>query len=180
MATDKPITTEEDIWASSAPPEDVTEPTQPEKEAGWLFGQKPTHQSHNWMFQVTTQLAVHLNQNGIPQWDSFTQYNQGAITNEAGDIYQALVANQNILPSGDDGTTWVRWDPTTQKHEQGGIVWSSTTNYNMYDISVENGNAYIALTKISISFHLLTPATGRKWMMYLFTMIGMLMQLVIL
>ena len=145
MAITKPTILETDIWSRLADPSDKTKPTQNEIDSGFAFGQKPTHQSHNWLFETMMQFVAHLNQYGVPAWDATTVYTVGALTNDGGELYQALTENSNIQPSMDDGTNWVRWDPTTQLPEIGGMAWDAARGYIAGTLVTHSGDIWNAL-----------------------------------
>lgn len=93
------------VWASTgtklAP--DVAKINQ-----GWVV-EIPPHEFDNWMQNRQDALLAHLNQLGIPQWDSTVEYQagksyvQGTTT---GVIYKALTTHSNINPETDIQNNW--------------------------------------------------------------------------
>ena len=101
---DKPQLIETDIWARTADPTDIAKPIQDKINTGFLYGEKPPHEGHNYYWQTFTQYFVHLNQNGVPEWDTNTEYTEGALAKDGTAVYTALVANTGIQPSTDPAT----------------------------------------------------------------------------
>lgn len=64
---------------------------------------------HNFEFNRSDQQHRHIEQNGIPRWDTRTTYTDGALALGSDDvIYQSQTANnQNNDPTTDNGTNWV-------------------------------------------------------------------------
>ena len=91
MAIQKPKYTENEIWANNPPDPafDVMEPhdgdpvdgTDTKKALGWTYGEKPPFNFVNWNNQHKDKMLVHLNQNGIVDWDPDTEYNLHAFVN---------------------------------------------------------------------------------------------------
>ena len=101
----KPTLLETDVWARTADPTDIEKPIQDKINTGFLYGEKPPHEGHNYYWQVFSEFLMHLNQNGVAEWDSGTTYNQGSITKHGTMIYFALLESTNIEP-GTDSNTW--------------------------------------------------------------------------
>lgn len=91
MAILKPKYTENEIWANNPPDPsvDVMEPhdgdpvsgVDAKKELGWKYGEKPPYNFVNWNNQHKDEMFVHLNQNGIVDWDPRTGYAKHAFVN---------------------------------------------------------------------------------------------------
>ena len=146
MAIQKPTLLEEDIWARLAAEADKTKPTQTEINEGFAFGQKPTHQSHNWLFSVITEFLAHLNQMGIAQWDGTTEYITGSLAMDGNVLYQALKDNVNQKPSETVDNYWAEFKPSGDP--RGGTEWTSDNCwYSLGDIVSHNGIAYVAVAK---------------------------------
>ena len=76
---------------------------------GWVV-EIPPHEFDNWMQNRQDALLAHLNQLGIPQWDSTVEYQAGKSyvqgTN-TGVIYKALTTHSNVNPETDIQNNWV-------------------------------------------------------------------------
>lgn len=76
---------------------------------GWIV-EIPPHEFDNWMQNRQDALLAHLNQLGIPQWDSTVEYQagksyvQGTTT---GVVYKALTTHSNVNPEIDIQNNWV-------------------------------------------------------------------------
>lgn len=76
---------------------------------GWVV-EIPPHEFDNWMQNRQDALLAHLNQLGIPQWDSTVEYQagksyvQGTTT---GIVYKALTTHFNVNPETDIQNNWV-------------------------------------------------------------------------
>ena len=141
MAIQKPTLLETDIWARLAAEADKTKPTQTEINEGFAFGQKPTHQSHNWLFNVFSAFIAHLNQMGIAQWDATTEYITGSLAMDGSVLYQALKDSVNKKPSENLDDYWAEFKPTEE--EKGGVKWDSNKcPYHGGDIVTDNNSVY--------------------------------------
>lgn len=94
------------VWASSG---DKVSPDSGKITQGWII-EIPPHQYQNWIDNRQDQMLAHLNQYGVGEWDSTTEYQanksyvQGVST---GTIYKCLVTNTNINPETDVNNNWV-------------------------------------------------------------------------
>lgn len=92
------------IWAEGAPGGNIEDPdvTSPGKfDAGWT-AEIPPFQNFNFLQQLFTQALAHINEYGIPQWDTDTEYPLEGWTRSTVDnkIYQSNVPlNQGNEPS---------------------------------------------------------------------------------
>ena len=75
---------------------------------GWVV-EIPPHEFDNWMQNRQDALLAHLNQLGIPQWDSTVEYQagksyvQGTTT---GVVYKSLTTHSNVNPETDIQNNW--------------------------------------------------------------------------
>lgn len=111
----KPGMTPDDIWANAAAAADKLKPAQAAIDAGWAFGEKPPHSSFNWYQELMSQMMVHITQNGLPVWDTNTEYQAGALALYSGTLYQALIPNTGKQPdiSSEDWKTFLDPQSTT-------------------------------------------------------------------
>jgi hypothetical protein len=126
----------------------------------WNFAEKPPHTTFNWAWNLYSQNLAHIHENGIPEWDSITSYNKGAMTLSNGILYQALQANQNETPPIPPATSpyWFQFRPA--KGEMGD-VWLITEDYFKGDIVSWNDDVYVALAPIPANGA--DPATNPDW-----------------
>lgn len=94
------------VWASTGTKltPDVAKISQ-----GWVV-EIPPHEFDNWMQNRQDALLAHLNQLGIPQWDSTVEYQAGKSYVQgttSGVVYRALATHTNINPEIDISNNWV-------------------------------------------------------------------------
>lgn len=81
----------------------------------------PPYQWFNYIENKQDQAIAHINQMGIPVWDSQTEYQAGKsqVQGSDGKIYRAFLTTTNVNPVGDSSGSW--FDP----NENGMVVISS-------------------------------------------------------
>lgn len=141
MSTSKPTLTR--VWASGAPGTNIEDPdvtSLGKFAAGWQ-AEVPTFQNFNFLQKYMTQGLVHINEQGIPVWDSITVYPVSALAKGSdGNIYKALVEQANNNPTTDTTGNWVRFESTVAGiNEQSGTSYS--LNYVDAGSIVEMDNA---------------------------------------
>lgn len=93
------------VWATNG---EKTAPTEAKINQGWVV-EIPPHQYENWISNRQDQMLAHINQYGIVEWDSSTEYQanksyaQGVTT---GNVYRALTTNTGINPETDANNNW--------------------------------------------------------------------------
>jgi hypothetical protein len=99
------------IWAASG---DILAPSDTKISQGWQV-EIPSRQHFNWIDNRQDQAIAHINQRGIPVWDSVTEYqaNGSYVQGSDGVVYKALVTNTNINPVGTTGTWRVAFIEST-------------------------------------------------------------------
>ena len=60
---------------------------------GWVYGEKPAHDTFNWSWNVIMQNMVHIMENGMPKWDKDTTYSKDSLSLSGGSIWRSLVNN---------------------------------------------------------------------------------------
>ena len=97
----KPVILEQDVWANGYDYSSIhiQNPDNTKKSTGWIYGDKPAYNILNWQHKILSEAIVHIYQNGIPEWDSDTTYNQYARTLYNGLMYIANTANTNEQPN---------------------------------------------------------------------------------
>ena len=93
----KPIITGNDVWASNSGPDDILIPYD-KVSGGWGYANKPSYQHLNWFWNTISGFFVHLNENGVPVWDSESVYESSGLVKHTGFIYQAFSKNKDIRP----------------------------------------------------------------------------------
>lgn len=94
------------IWAIIG---DVVEPPDVKKDTGWTAGEIPARQYFNWLDNKQDQFIAHVNQHGLPVWDSETEYQAYASYVQAignGNTYICVQTHIDQDPNLDDGTYW--------------------------------------------------------------------------
>lgn len=73
---------------------------------GWEV-EIPTLQDFNFIDKRQDQFNAYLNQHGIPEWDSVTEFQANkSLTQVNGLAYKALKTNTNVNPVGDTTGSW--------------------------------------------------------------------------
>lgn len=85
------------IWANTG---SVIEPAVAKVAQGWV-AEIPDFEFENWIQQRQDQFNAHVNQYGIPVWDSVTEYiaNKSYVQDSNGVVYRALTTNTNKNPT---------------------------------------------------------------------------------
>lgn len=93
------------VWAANG---EKTAPTDAKINQGWVV-EIPPHQYENWISNRQDQMLAHINQYGVVEWDSSTEYQanksyvQGVTT---GNVYRALTTNTGVNPETDVNNNW--------------------------------------------------------------------------
>lgn len=75
---------------------------------GWKV-EIPPLEDFNFIDKRQDQFNAYLNQHGVPEWDSKTQYQANkSLTQINGTIYKALITNTNTNPVGDSTGSWTQ------------------------------------------------------------------------
>lgn len=92
------------IWAASG---DVLAPSDTKISQGWSV-EIPPRQYFNYIDGKQDQAIAHINQHGIPVWDSVTEYqaNTSYVQGTNGTVYKCLITNTNVNPIGDVSNSW--------------------------------------------------------------------------
>lgn len=84
-----------DVWAHSG---DKTEPDLDKKNSGWFAGEQPPAEFFNFLMNEYGAKINHIMSNGVPQWDTDTEYAIGALSMRLGIVYQALTVTTGDAP----------------------------------------------------------------------------------
>lgn len=93
------------VWAESGV---KSAPSSAKVSQGWIV-EIPPYEYENWIQNRQDQILAHINQFGIPSWDSETEYQanksyvQGLTT---GVVYRAVITHTNRNPETDPGGAW--------------------------------------------------------------------------
>lgn len=84
------------VWASTG---GVIKPADAKINQGWI-AEIPDFEFENWIQNRQDQFNAHINQYGIPVWDTITEYqaNKSYVQGSDGNVYKALTTNTNVDP----------------------------------------------------------------------------------
>ena len=93
------------IWAATG---DIAAPSNEYVANGWE-SIIPPREYFNWLDNRQDRFNAHVNQHGIPVWDSTTEYQAGLSYTKGsnGTVYKALTTNSNVNPVTDTTGAWV-------------------------------------------------------------------------
>ncbi len=124
-----------DTWAANG---GVSEPDSSKIDVGWQSGERPSFQVMNWLQNLYAQKLNHILQNGIPAWNSTTQYEVGNVAINSGLAYRCITQNTNsappsanwaqLVPDGLKNTATNRDPLATDDNTQGYEVFSRWVN----------------------------------------------------
>jgi hypothetical protein len=110
---------QQDVWASSTQAQ-KTKPGTTKIGTGFVFAEKPKHETFNWILNLLTQVLLETQQNGIPQYNSETQYKAGGLCLFNKLIYQAQKDVTNQTPGG--GGDWKKYSDTITSTMTGAAI----------------------------------------------------------
>lgn len=92
------------IWATTG---SVVAPDATKVRTGWIV-EIPPHEQANWVENRQDRFNAHVNQHGIPLWDSATEYqaNLSYSKGSNGTVYRAVTTNSNVNPVTDTTGAW--------------------------------------------------------------------------
>ena len=82
-------------WAENG---NIEIPSSEKVEEGWVI-EKPLNEHMNWVQNRQDKMLQYINQRGIPEWDSRTQYPLDAFVARSGVIYKAISPNTDNDPT---------------------------------------------------------------------------------
>jgi len=143
MSTTKPGNIR--IWAEAGA---ITDPGNAKYNTGWIV-EIPTLQNMNYIQQQITQMLKHVNEEGIPRWDSTTDYPIGGMTKGVDNkIYTAITNNIGQDPSGGGNTNW-------DEFASGGD--SNQLVRAQMNVTVGSGGDYATITEAITALSEFTP-----------------------
>ncbi len=105
------------VWASSASESSIAEPDSDgsfsgvgivvDVEDGWTQV-KPPYQVENWLQNKHSQFSAYINQLGIPEWDSETEYqtNKSYVQGSDNKLYKCIQTHTNRNPASSNTSYW--------------------------------------------------------------------------
>ena len=83
------------VWADGG---NIEIPSSEKVEEGWVI-EKPLNETMNWLQNRQDRMLQYINERGIPEWDSRTQYPLDAFVARSGIIYKAISPNTDNDPT---------------------------------------------------------------------------------
>ena len=83
------------VWAEGG---NIEIPSSEKVEEGWVI-EKPLNETMNWLQNRQDRMLQYINERGIPEWDSRTQYPLDAYVARSGVIYKAISPNTDNDPT---------------------------------------------------------------------------------
>jgi len=159
--TDKPNLTK--VWAGSAPIGNVVDPdiaTAGKFEQGWI-AEIPDFEHFNYLLNNMSQALAHINEHGIPRWDSATSYPIGAwVMDDNKKIYVSFTTSIGEDPSTSPGSWRLFYDeiPKANTFIYGLVKTSTSGTGNASDIAASES---LANTKVSKTANSVVSGTIR-------------------
>ena len=83
------------VWADGG---NIEIPSSEKVDEGWVI-EKPLNETMNWLQNRQDRMLQYINERGIPEWDSRTQYPLDAFVARSGVIYKAISPNTDNDPT---------------------------------------------------------------------------------
>ena len=83
------------VWAEGG---NIEIPSSEKVDEGWVV-EKPLNETMNWLQNRQDRMLQYINERGIPEWDSRTQYPLDAYVARSGTIYKAISPNTDNDPT---------------------------------------------------------------------------------
>jgi len=141
MAYTKP-TDINNLWAASGV---KVSPETSKRSLGWI-AEKPSWQYFNSILNRTDLFNAYVNERGIPEWDSITEYVAGKSYTVGSDgfIYKAKLTQSNNDPATDDGSNW-----RLILDELGSVTWNINYNYLQGSLVHYSGKLWVAQESVT-------------------------------
>lgn len=97
----------------------IQEPTDTKRQEGWVLGEKPSHKTTNFQWNLADNYIHHENSWGIPIWDSETAaydyganigYKQGSVVSYSPYIYKSAIDSPTQIPATHHSSGTLEWD----------------------------------------------------------------------
>lgn len=133
------------VWAEGG---NIEIPSSEKVEEGWVI-EKPLNETMNWLQNRQDRMLQYINERGIPEWDSRTQYPLDAHVARSGTVYKSLSPNTDK-------------DPTlhTSIWQIAFVSYSDFIDYSDKIDSIENDEGYLGLYVSKAKPVLDAPAKG--------------------
>lgn len=118
------------VWAEGG---NIEIPSSEKVEEGWVV-EKPLNETMNWLQNRQDRMLQYINERGIPEWDSRTQYPLDAFVARSGVIYKAISPNTDNDPTLHT-TIWII----------AFVSYSDFIDYTEKIDSIENDEGYLGL-----------------------------------
>lgn len=144
------------VWATSGVKET---PSDSKIAQGWVV-ELPPYQYDNWLSNRQDSFNAHVNQVGIPIWDSGTEYIGGKsyVQGSDGVVYKALLTNTNVVPSNPlNYLTWVK-----AFEDYGSVAaLTGTVNNHLTNYSTLSGISNPTVARANLSLYSKTESDNR-------------------
>lgn len=133
------------IWATAGVKET---PADSKIQQGWVV-ELPPYQYDNWLENRQDTFIAHVNQSGIPVWDSVTDYQGGKsyVQGSDGNIYKALQTNSNADPTNPLNSTY--WNKAFEEYGSVQVLQTSLNNH-LTNYSTLSGISNVAAARNNI------------------------------
>jgi hypothetical protein len=153
-----------DAWADEAASGDIADPGNSFVAAGWLSSSTPpARQFFNFALNYPAEGIRYFSQRGIVDWDTLETYQQGAVVQSGGVIYQSLV-NANTAHN-----------PTTSPLQWSGLLFGGNSTFAgtvKSDVSTSNASAFSAVGPANTQINGLTISQSGQSSIFLFNPAG--------
>lgn len=155
------------VWAETG---SVTQPTNPEIQAGWPSSPTPpSRQRFNWILYWCSRAVRYLLQRGLPEWASGEDYPLHARVQYGGETYRCLLSGTTATP-GTDATKWERWghgDTQLQPRVDSLLTKSVAGGSDVTLTAAEADNGILIFTGLlTANINVVLPNTARRWVIY--------------
>ena len=118
------------VWAEGG---NIEIPSSEKVEEGWVI-EKPLNETMNWLQNRQDRMLQYINERGIPEWDSRTQYPLDAFVARSGVVYKAISPNTDNDPT----LNTTIWNIAF-------ISYADFVDYSEKIDSIENDEGYLGL-----------------------------------
>lgn len=130
------------VWAEGG---NIEIPSSEKVEQGWII-EKPLNETMNWLQNRQDKMLQYINQRGIPEWDTTTEYPINSFVARGGVIYQALSQNQDADPTLNQDIWVIAF-----------VTYTDFVDYSEKVDNIENTEGYLDLY-VSKAFPVMTGA----------------------
>ena len=144
------------IWAATGT---KTDPGVAKANTGWVV-ELPPYQTANWIEFRQDSFIAHVNQHGIPEWDSTTEYqaNLSYVKGSDGLVYKCLTTNTNTDPVNPLNSLY--WTRAFETYGSVQVV-SDALNAHLANYATLSGLSNTALARVNLSVYSRTEGDSR-------------------